>query len=261
MTIFKHEIRKARIPWLIWTASISFMVVICILMYPQMESEMDAMGNMFASMGSFSAAFGMDKLNFGSFLGFYSVECGNILGLGGAFFACLVGAAALSKEEKDKTAEFLLTHPVSRSTVITEKLDAVLVQVLALNLVVFLLSLICTRISCGQIYWREMLLIHAAYLLLLVELSCVCFGISAFLKNSSLGIGMGLACILYFLNLMANMTDSLKFLKWFTPFSYCEGSDIVINMKLDGGYVLVGLLFTTAGIAAAYWHYTKKDVQ
>ena len=31
----------------------------------------------------------MDRLNFGTLDGYYAIECGNILGLGGAFFAAL----------------------------------------------------------------------------------------------------------------------------------------------------------------------------
>ena len=64
----------------------------------------------------------MDRLNFGTLIGFYAIECGNVLGLGGAFYAALCAAAILSKEEKERTAEFLLTHPVSRIRIITEKL-------------------------------------------------------------------------------------------------------------------------------------------
>ena len=60
---------------------------------------------MFASMGSFTEAFGMDKISFGTLTGFYAVECGNILGLGGAFFSALCGVSILAKEEKDHTAE------------------------------------------------------------------------------------------------------------------------------------------------------------
>ena len=50
---------------------------------------MDSVSDMFSSMGSFTAAFGMDKISFGNVMGFYGIECGNILGLGGAFFAGL----------------------------------------------------------------------------------------------------------------------------------------------------------------------------
>ena len=57
---------------------------------------MEGIQNVFASMGAFTAAFGMDRLNFGSLVGFYAVECGNILGLGGAFYASLCGIHMLS---------------------------------------------------------------------------------------------------------------------------------------------------------------------
>ena len=106
MTLVKHELRQGKTAFAIWTASISFLLVICVFMFPEMRGEMDAVGNMFASMGSFTAAFGMDRLNFGTLIGFYSIECGNILGLGGAFFASLICVSSLSKEEKDRTAEF-----------------------------------------------------------------------------------------------------------------------------------------------------------
>lgn len=101
MTIFLHELRQSRISIIIWTVSIAFMMGICVLIYPQMGDRMDEIGAVFAQMGGFSQAFGMDRLNFGEFLGFFSIECGNMLGLGGAFFAALCGISALSKEERD----------------------------------------------------------------------------------------------------------------------------------------------------------------
>lgn len=106
MTIFKHELWQGRTAFVIWTGSIAFLLIVCVFMFPEMKGEMDAVGEMFASMGSFTAAFGMDRLNFGTLIGFYSIECGNILGLGGAFFASLMGVSVLFKEEKGRTAEF-----------------------------------------------------------------------------------------------------------------------------------------------------------
>ena len=114
MTIIRHELKQGRMTFIIWTCVIAFMLAVCILIYPEMGTQMEDVGSMFSEMGSFSAAFGMDRLNFGEFLGFFGVECGNILGLGGAFFAALSGISILAKEEKEQTAEFLLTHPVSR---------------------------------------------------------------------------------------------------------------------------------------------------
>ena len=261
MTITKHELKQARNSWLIWTVSIAFLIAVCIFMYPEMSKEMDSFGDMFASMGSFSDAFGLDKLNFGTFIGFYAIECGNILGLGGAFFAAMIGAAALAKEEKDKTAEFLFAHPISRKRVITEKLVSVLIQILLVNVVVFGCSILSTQVAIGEIPWKEMWLMHGAYLLLHLELAGICFGISAFIIKGSLGIGMGLACLVYFLNLMANMTDKMKFLKWFTPFAYCEGADIISDGALDVKYIAAGMVVMIICLIAGYIHYTKKDLR
>ena len=260
MTILKHELRQGKITFLIWTAAIALLLMICVLIFPEMRGEMDAVGEMFSSMGSFTAAFGMDRLNFGTLIGFYAVECGNILGLGGAFFASLAGVSLLSKEEKDKTAEFLLTHPVSRVRVVTEKLAALLLQITAMNLVILALSLLSIHLIGESLPWKEILSLHAAYFLLQLELGCVCFGISAFPRRGSVGIGIGLAAILYFLNLIANMTDHAKFLKYITPFGYCEGADIIAGKRCDPRYIAVAILFSCIGIAAAYWRCLTKDI-
>lgn len=261
MTIMNHELRQGKISFAIWTASISFLLVVCILIFPEMQGNMDGMGELFSSMGSFTAAFGMDRLNIGTLTGFYAIECGNILGLGGAFFASLIGISALSKEEHDKTAEFLLTHPVSRVRIISEKLAAILAQITAMNLILLALSLLSMKLIGEIIPWKEILLMHGAYYLLQLELAGICFGISAFLHRGSMGIGIGLAAIMYFLNLIANMTEHAKFLKHITPFGYCEGADIIANGRLDTGLAAAGMLFAVIGIVAAYWKYIRKDIR
>lgn len=261
MTIVRHELRQGKIAFAIWTVAIAFLLVICVFLFPEMKGEMDELGEMFASMGSFTAAFGMDRLNFGTLLGFYSIECGNILGLGGAFFASLLGISSLSKEEKDKTAEFLLTHPVLRTRVITEKLAAVLMQITMMNLIILGLSLLSMGMIGEEIPWKEILLLHGAYYLLQLELAGICFGISAFLCRGGVGIGIGFAAMMYFLNLIANMTERARFLKSITPFGYCEGADIIADGRLNAGYVLIGMLFACAGVAVAYWRYTRKDIR
>lgn len=260
MTLIKHELRQGRLSLAIWTIAISFLLVVCIFLFPEMKGEMDGVSDVFASMGSFTQAFGMDRLNFGTLIGYYAIECGNVLGLGGAFFAALTAVSALAKEEKEHTAEFLLTHPVKRSSIVTEKLIAVLLQIIVLNAVVLglsLLSMICIK---EDIPWKELLLIHLAYFLVQIELAGICYGISAFLKRGSTGIGLGIAVIMYFLNLIANITESTEFLTYITPFGYAEGADIVTNGNLDITLVLIGMGFAVIGIGSAYWKYCRKDI-
>ena len=260
MTLLKHELKQGFKTLAIWPASIGFLIAICLFLFPEMKGEMDNVSDMFSSMGSFTAAFGMDRLNFGTLIGFYAVECGNILGLGGAFFASLIAVSALAKEEKERTAEFLLSHPVSRVSVISSKLAALVVQIVVMNVVIFALSAACIAIIGEEPAWKEICLLHLAYFLLQLELAGVCFGLSAFLRRGSLGIGLGIAAMMYFLNIIANISEKAEFLKVITPFGYAEGADIVSNGSLDGKLVLIGMAFALIGVAAAYFWYSRKDI-
>ncbi len=261
MTVVKHELRQGKTAFVIWTIAIAFLLSVCVLLFPEIKGEAETVGDVFSSMGSFTAAFGMDRLDFGTLIGFYAVECGNVLGLGGAFFASLIGIAALAKEEKGRTAEFLLTHPISRARVITEKLAAVIAQIVVMNLVILGCSFLSMAVIGEQIPWKEVLLMHFAYFLLQLELAGICFGISAFLCRGSIGIGLGLAALTYVLNLIANMTERAAFLKYITPFGYCEGADIVADGRLAAAKIALGMLFACTGIAAAYIRYCRKDIR
>ena len=260
MTLVKHELRQGKTSFLIWTVSIGFLLATCIFLFPEMKGQMNSVNDVFASMGSFTEAFGMDRLNFGTLTGFYAVECGNVLGLGGAFYAALCAIGILSKEERDKTSEFLLTHPVSRKRVITEKLFSVLIQITAMNIIVYALALGSIAAVGETIPLKEISLIHLAYYLLQIELAGICFGISAFLRKGSVGVGLGIAVIMYFLNLIANIADVAELLKYITPYGYCEGADIVSNGSLDGTLVAIGAVIGIGGIIIAYLKYTKKDI-
>ena len=261
MTLVRHELKQSRISLIVWTLSIASLLAVCVFLYPSMKSEMDTVSEMFSSMGSFTAAFGMDKVSFGTLTGFYVVECGNIVGLGGAFFAALCGISVLAKEEKEHTAEFLMTHPVSRWRVVTDKMISVILQLVILNAVVYLTAVVSVALIGEDIPWKELNLLHLAYLLLQVETAAVCFGISAFLRRSGMGIGLGIAMLFYFLNLVANITEEADFLKYITPFGYAEGADIVNDLSLNGEMLAVGAVFTVAGIVIAYVKYCRKDLR
>ena len=261
MTLVQNELKQSRISLIVWTLSIASLLAVCVFLYPSMKNEMDAVSEMFSSMGSFTAAFGMDKVSFGTLTGFYVVECGNIVGLGGAFFDALCGISVLAKEEKEHTAEFLMTHPVSRWRVVTDKLIAVIFQLVILNVAVYLTAVVSIALIGEDIPWKELNLLHLAYFFLQVETAAVCFGISAFLRRSGMGIGLGIAMLFYFLNLVANITEEADFLKYITPFGYAEGADIVNSLSVNGEMLAVGVAFTVAGIVISYVKYCKKDLR
>ncbi|MDO4493035.1 MAG: ABC transporter permease subunit [Clostridia bacterium] len=260
MTVFCNELRRARKTFWIWTASIAAFVLLCVFLYPEMRKSMGEIGKAFAAMGSFATAFGMDRLDFGTLRGFYSVECGTMIGVGGAFFAAVTAAGILSGEEQGHTAEFLLTHPVTRGRVLGEKLLAALVQVLACEAVVFAVSMGAVRCIGETVPWREFALLHLAYTLCAVEIALVCFALSAVTRGNNYGPALGFALVMYFMSILANISDAAKVFKAVSPFGYADGADIITRGGIDWSLALpglaVGMLLAAAG--ALYWN--NKDI-
>lgn len=260
MTIFFHELRRGRAAFAVWTGVIAFMIIICMALFPEMKEQMAGVNALFANMGSFTAAFGMDQVSFGEVMGFYAIECGNILGLGGAFYAALLGISALAKEEKEHTAEFLLAHPITRFSVIMQKLSAVFVQLLVMNLLIAAVAAVSFQMIGESMKTEEFLLLHGAFLVMQLEIAGICFGISAYIRSSGLGIGLGLAAVMYFLNIIANISDQADILRYVTPFAYAEASDIVAECSIDGRLMGLGILYMAAALTAGVVYYRKKDI-
>lgn len=260
MTLFLHELKASRASLIIWSAAVSFMLSVCVFIYPEMSSQMADIGDMFADMGAFSSAFGMDQLNFGEFIGYFGIECGNVLGIGGALFAAITGVSMLAKEEKEHTAEFLLTHPISRTRIVTEKLLAAVAQLVIFNASVIAITVVSIAIVGVEADALTVALIFLAYFLMQLEILGITFGISAFVRRGELGLGLGFAIISYFINIISNLTEDLKFLKYITPFGYTGCADIISNCELNIAYLAVGALLLIAGLAAAFVQYNKKDI-
>ena len=259
MTIFKKELRACLVSFLVWSAAVGGLMAMCVWMYPSFAGSMDEVSDLFAGMGGFSAAFGMDKLAFGSIMGFYGMECGNILGLGGAFFAALTGMSLLAGEEGGHTAEFLLTHPVSRGQAAAEKLAALAAMVLGLNL-------ICFACGAGSILgigeeaeWGNLMKYHGAQLLMQLEIGGICFGISSLLRRNGYGLAMGLAAVMYFLGLVINLDQGMAWLRFVTPYYYADAARIYAGEALAGP-LAAGCLLGAAGAAWGLWRYGRKDI-
>lgn len=193
MTLTWHEMKQGFKGFAVWTASIGFLVAICVWIFPGMKGEMEGVSEMFASMGSFTAGLrhGQNQLRYPDWL-----LCGGVRQYSRHWRRVLCGDDCdqrAGKGRKRTTAEFLLTQPVSRTRIVNEKLAAVLVQIVGMNVVVFAISAGTIAAVGEDIPWKEFVLLHLAYLLMQVELAGICFGISAFLAPGRFGYWIG-AC-------------------------------------------------------------------
>ena len=79
-------------------------------------------------------------------------------------------------------------------------------------------------------------------------------------RENGLGIGLGLALLLYFMNIIANIAEPASFLKYITPFGYTEAADIIADGSLSAVKLLIGLGIALAGILLAFQKYSEKDL-
>lgn len=98
--------------------------------------------------------------------------------------ASMLGANIISKEERDKTTEFLMVKPISRTKILTSKLLAALANVLILNLVTLVLSIaIVGKYSHGEAVTSEIQMLTVGMLILQAIFLFIGSGIAAISKT------------------------------------------------------------------------------
>ena len=260
MTLYRHELKMNRLSFVVWFLGVASMCAFCIFLFPMMEESMSDLSDAFASMGSFSAAFGMDQLPITTLEGFFGTEIGTIYALGGGMYAALLGIGALSKEESTHTAEFLHTLTLSRCGILTGKLAAIVTLLTAFGLLHYGVFVGASALIGESIDMKSLTLFTLAQSLCQLELAAVCFALSALSKRSGPGVGLGLSLVLYVLDLVSRITDKADFLQYITPFSYANATDVFVSQGIEVIPACIGGGVTLIGLAAAYLIYTQRDI-
>ena len=107
---------------------------------------------------------------------------------------------------------------------------------------------------------EEFLKLHFAMLVMNIQLASMCFMFSSFLRSGGAGIGLGMALLMYFLALIANIADVAKDLKYITPFKYTEAAQILVENKLLWDLIGIGMGVSVICILIAYLKYSRKDI-
>lgn len=260
MTLYRHELRRGRTGLIIWTAALSVMLAVCVLLFPLMEGAMAGLEAMIEGMGEFGEMMSTETSALTDFTGYIAVECSEMLGLGGAIFAAILGISALAKEEREHTAEFLLTHPISRTRVAGEKLAAVLTELVILNLGTSLMVVLSTLLIGEEARWGTLALLALAYLLMQICVAGVCFGLSALVKRVPALLGIGVALGLYFLYAASGIVRQTRFLRYLTPFSIPDTNRILEQNALPGLCLLSTAAIAVACVVFAFLRYRRKDI-
>ncbi len=265
MLIYKRELVKNKKSTILWTSILLLYNVSMLMLFPSLSGQMKEKINvmMEAFPKEMLVAFGMDKVSITELLGYYNTYCYLLVTILGGIFAVLQGISILSKEEDEKTIEFLLSKPVTRKRIINEKVLALLTNILILNIIVSLFSYITIEIVSKDSYsLQTLLLLFTSPVLMQITFAAVGLIISVFMVKArvNIPIGVGIVLGLYFIGIIATISEKVEFLKFLTPFKYVDGADIITNGTIEPFYIFLMAVITLSCTFITHIIYNKKDI-
>lgn len=180
-----------------------------------------------------------------------------------AVHASILGAGIISKEERDKTTEFLMAKPVSRSKIITIKLLAAFANILIFNIVTTVASLVMVGyFNKGEAITGEIVTLMLGMFLLQLIFMLVGTGIAAVSKNPKTVTPLALVPLMVALVLAKaiDLNNKLEGLKYFTPIKYFEAEQLLLHGGFKPVYVILSVAIMAILFGATYVFYKKRDL-
>jgi ABC-2 type transport system permease protein len=246
----------------IWSGVVILLIIMAVAKYsafagdPQMLKMLDSMPP------AMLEAFSLRAFNLTTLSGFYGIMF-VYFALMGSMAAAMWGSDIISKEERDKTVEFSLVLPVSRSRIITAKALAALVNCIAFVLIVWVGSMVAVNSFTPKPEFYSFLALEMQALFV-IELIFLAVGLllGCAMKQYKLAgsIAVGIILATYFISILSSLQSDLDFLKYFTPFKYFDAGELFRNGQMSGTYLLLSAGIVAACVAAAYWVYNRRDL-
>jgi ABC-2 type transport system permease protein len=262
MNIFLRELKANLKSLIIWIVILALLIMIAVAKFSAFAGD-PAMLKMLDSLPqALLDAFSMRSFNLTTLSGFYGLMF-IYFALMGSIAAAMWGSDIISKEERDKTVEFSLVLPVSRSRVITAKALAALVNCIAFVLVTWAVSLVAVRpynpdqafFSFLRLEMVAMFLIELIFLAMGLLLGCA---MQQYKRSASTAVAIIL--VTYFLSIISTMQSNLEWLKWFSPFRYYDAGELFRSGQLDGVFLLLSAAIIVVCVGVAYVTYNRRDL-
>lgn len=264
MVLLLREMARNRKSFIIWITSMVLLNIMMMSFYPTIADQAQKFDELLQQYPkAFIEAFSLDKLNMSEILGYYSMEAYVFVTLFGSIYAMLLAASILSKEESEKTVEFLMSKPVTRNYIVTAKLLSMTIYIVLFNLILALVNFALFEVFKKDEYsMKGFLLISVAPLLMHLTFAAIGFFISIFIVKAKAVYPVALGVVLgtYFLSIASDLTEKLENLKYFTPFKYVNAGDLITNERIEWIYLVIMLAAVIVSILATYIGYSKKDI-
>ncbi len=262
LNIFIREMRSYRKSLILWCIGVILMVISGMSKYGGLSTSGQSMNEVISKMPkSLQAIMGTNSLDLSKATGYYGLLFLYLV-IMATIHASMLGASIISKEESDRTAEFLMAKPVSRNNIITSKLLASLVNIIIFNTTTYVSSIIMVKYYAkGESITRDVTLLMIGLFILQLIFLFIGTGIAAISKNPKTATSISTTILLatFILSVIINMNDRLQNLKYLTPFKYYEAKNL-FNSGLDSIFVFLSFLIISGLLIVTYTFYGQRDL-
>lgn len=263
MNIVKRELRANLKSIIIWSLCMVFLIYAGMVKYSGFEAAGQSVNELIGQMPeAVKGIFGMNGLDLTSISGFYGIIYLYFMLLAGVH-AVMLGTVIISKEERDKTADFLFVKPILRGRVITAKFIAALINIVVLNLV----TLVSSISFVGMYNKGEAIndqIVRLMLFLFILQLIFLTFGavIAAITRNTKKAASIATTVLLsaFILSAAIDINDKIDYLSFLTPFKYFEAAKIMREGSFEPVYLLLSIGIIACCTVGTYIIYSKRDL-
>ncbi|HHV99785.1 MAG TPA: ABC transporter permease subunit [Clostridiaceae bacterium] len=263
MVLYLRELARNRKSFIIWTIALLLSDVLMMFFFPTVYDQSKSFNEILRQFPeALASALKLNVLNFGDVLNYFAYVFQYIILFSG-IFAMMFGAGALSREEDEKTVEFLMAKPVTRNYIVSAKLLAVLTYLVLFNIIMAAGNFIAFEAVKKESYSVNLLLtVIAGNFLAQVTFAATGFLISVFVVKSKsvLSVSLGVVLGTYFLSIAAGISDKLENLKYLTPFEYVSPAVLVTDGRIEVVYLIIMVCVILLSTALTYSFYNRKNI-
>jgi ABC-2 type transport system permease protein len=263
--LFIREFKYNAVSLLVWTVVITSLISLTMSVYGtflENNSKILAMMSILPKgVLQFKGISEIDDLF--SVLGFYSANNVIYMMVLGSIYAIVLSSNILLKEEYNKTAEYLLSWPLTRSEVFNGKAAVVFLNVVLLNIVTAAAGFISMTIVKTEPFSVNAFLILTLYTLLLnLFFGAVGLFMSTLVKRSRpiTTLGIGLVLVLYFLYTLSKIAESLSKIGYISPFKFVNLDTVNPEYRLEFRNLFYFIGFSLILTILSYRFYKRKDI-
>jgi ABC-2 type transport system permease protein len=263
--LFTKEMRRNALGLMLWMTVIILLISVTMAVYPTFLENQSKIIAMMSLVPKGALQFkGISNFNdLLSVLGYYTANNVIYMMVLGSIFSIVLSSNILLKEEYDKTAEYLLTRPLTRAEIFFSKLAVIFLHVFLLNMVASLTGLICMELVKNGPFSIKAFLILSLYTLLLnILFGTIGLFLSTLVKRPKpiTTFSIGLVLVLYFVFTLSKITDGAEKIGYLSPFKYVNMDAINPAYNLDLWHLLYFAGISVLLVGLSYRLYTRKDI-